>query len=326
MSLKPFKRPSFKSVGQQEDKHATFEYSQPSKRRKLSPELEEGDISVPSLPIQRQPTERLNRKPLEPVLNPPSPTKANDGSESGKLYFSIVFRKVTAKKNKTWEDDGVMVYKNGLITAYSNKGHKIGSTVRDKIPDEEDLFTLSGKDVQVEGRISYNDFCLAVGRDSGVSKTENVVIHHGKSPKKVPVLTPGKAKPPMTLQEQMRQQIQNKSSSKKSTILETQSTAKGMNSAFKQPMKDTQFHPDTPTEEPIPKHNPASPNALVFKRPKKAPSGKQIVDVVLDPILTKHLRSHQRAGVQFLYECVMGLRDFGGQGCILADDMGSTLR
>lgn len=26
--------------------------------------------------------------------------------------------------------------------------------------------------------------------------------------------------------------------------------------------------------------------------------------------------------MQFLYECVMGLRDFGGQGCILADDMG----
>jgi hypothetical protein len=25
--------------------------------------------------------------------------------------------------------------------------------------------------------------------------------------------------------------------------------------------------------------------------------------------------------VQFMFECVMGLRGFGGNGCILADDM-----
>ena len=33
------------------------------------------------------------------------------------------------------------------------------------------------------------------------------------------------------------------------------------------------------------------------------------------------LRPHQREGVQFMFECVCGLRKFGGQGCILADDM-----
>jgi len=40
------------------------------------------------------------------------------------------------------------------------------------------------------------------------------------------------------------------------------------------------------------------------------------------PILAKWLRPHQREGVAFMYECVMGLRDFKGAGCILADDMG----
>ena len=40
------------------------------------------------------------------------------------------------------------------------------------------------------------------------------------------------------------------------------------------------------------------------------------------PVLAKWLRPHQREGVQFMYECVMGLRDFKGAGCILADDMG----
>jgi len=40
------------------------------------------------------------------------------------------------------------------------------------------------------------------------------------------------------------------------------------------------------------------------------------------PQLCHRLRSHQREGVQFLFECTMGLRGFEGQGCILADDMG----
>jgi SNF2 family DNA or RNA helicase len=44
--------------------------------------------------------------------------------------------------------------------------------------------------------------------------------------------------------------------------------------------------------------------------------------VFVPPVLCKKLRPHQREGVQFMYECVMGLRDFAGHGCILADDMG----
>lgn len=40
------------------------------------------------------------------------------------------------------------------------------------------------------------------------------------------------------------------------------------------------------------------------------------------PELACRLRPHQREGVQFLFECTMGLRGFDGQGCILADDMG----
>lgn len=40
------------------------------------------------------------------------------------------------------------------------------------------------------------------------------------------------------------------------------------------------------------------------------------------PELCCKLRPHQREGVQFLFECTMGLRRFDGNGCILADDMG----
>ena len=57
-------------------------------------------------------------------------------------------------------------------------------------------------------------------------------------------------------------------------------------------------------------------------RLQSVPRGKQIVDVVVDPVLSKHLRQHQREGVQFLYDCVMGIRLPEGQGAILADEMG----
>lgn len=46
------------------------------------------------------------------------------------------------------------------------------------------------------------------------------------------------------------------------------------------------------------------------------------IPVVLDPFIEKHLRPHQKEGVRFLYQCVMGIKDFNGQGAILADEMG----
>ena len=46
--------------------------------------------------------------------------------------------------------------------------------------------------------------------------------------------------------------------------------------------------------------------------------GLQLVDVVVDPHLSVHLRPHQREGVVFLYECVTGMKDYSGLGAILA--------
>lgn len=43
---------------------------------------------------------------------------------------------------------------------------------------------------------------------------------------------------------------------------------------------------------------------------------------MIDPYLCRHLRSHQREGVSFMYECVMGLKSPEHLGCILADEMG----
>ncbi|GLJ13244.1 hypothetical protein SUGI_0208600 [Cryptomeria japonica] len=56
-------------------------------------------------------------------------------------------------------------------------------------------------------------------------------------------------------------------------------------------------------------------------------AGAESDPIVVDPILVRFLRPHQREGVQFIFECVAGLREFSRAdkshaGCILADDMG----
>ncbi|KAF8972939.1 P-loop containing nucleoside triphosphate hydrolase protein [Flammula alnicola] len=71
-----------------------------------------------------------------------------------------------------------------------------------------------------------------------------------------------------------------------------------------------------------------TPEALIMKAPTKEHIKKYnkrslpVVPVVVDPILSRRMRPHQKEGVSFLYECVMGLRKHEGQGCILADEMG----
>lgn len=68
-----------------------------------------------------------------------------------------------------------------------------------------------------------------------------------------------------------------------------------------------------------PLYDPNSEMSLVLPAPKLQ---KPYVDVVVDPSLSVHLRPHQREGVSFLYECLMGYRSFTGNGALLADDMG----
>ncbi|KAF1927075.1 uncharacterized protein M421DRAFT_421943 [Didymella exigua CBS 183.55] len=90
---------------------------------------------------------------------------------------------------------------------------------------------------------------------------------------------------------------------------------------FKTPLLSNTVLPQRSPSMPTPRHDPNAPNALVMKRPTVIPKGKRVVDVVVDPVLSKHLRDHQREGVKFLYECVMGMRS-EGEGAIMADEMG----
>ncbi|XP_064604262.1 DNA repair and recombination protein RAD54-like isoform X2 [Liolophura sinensis] len=82
------------------------------------------------------------------------------------------------------------------------------------------------------------------------------------------------------------------------------------------------------TRQPL--HDPYEEGALVLYTPPelsahdklKVDMEKQPVHVVVDPILSKVLRPHQREGVKFMYDCVTGVQIEGSHGCIMADEMG----
>jgi len=95
-------------------------------------------------------------------------------------------------------------------------------------------------------------------------------------------------------------------------------------SKFKTPLLNSTIMEKTHSKVPTPRHDPEAEGALVMPRPseKSVPAGKVVVDVVVDPFISRSLRPHQREGVTFLYEAVMGLKPIDGQGAILADEMG----
>lgn len=83
-----------------------------------------------------------------------------------------------------------------------------------------------------------------------------------------------------------------------------------------------QFKEDSPKKvvEEVDCGDIASHRLVLYQPPLEDPQKRK--EVVVDPFLSKVLREHQRIGVQFLFDCLMGLKEFNGCGCILADDMG----
>jgi DNA repair and recombination protein RAD54B len=224
-------------------------------------------------------------------------------------------RKFTTKKHKTWEDEGVLALSGGYASLQDMSGRSMGRTAFNKPLLVGSTLSLGGKELEIDSIIKKEDFLagrpfLNAGKLSG-SKTDDKNLPQVRA-----------VKPVMSIQAQMKAQMVKEKEDAKKTLNVSAPKSKATKTAFKNPVIESTVVTQVAGPKPVPRHDPNATNALVMKRPTRVPKGKQIVDVVLDPILGKHLRNHQREGVKFLYECVMGLREFEGEGCILADEMG----
>ncbi|GAB1212261.1 hypothetical protein ATERTT37_001393 [Aspergillus terreus] len=227
-------------------------------------------------------------------------------------------RKPTTKKNKTWDGDGTLTARDGYVYLQDVSGKDMGRTMHGSRLEPGVMLSISGKEVEIESEIPRKEYLsgkqFLQTREIPSPATASV-------PKKTTGTGLGRKSISSTL---AASGVPDPTKhSKKERIANPASSRPGiLSNAFKNPLRESTAAPSAPVACPVPRHDPTQPGALVMPRPSSVPKGKQIVDVVVDPILAKHLRPHQREGVKFLYECVMGMRDFNGEGAILADDMG----
>ncbi|KIW40310.1 uncharacterized protein PV06_07517 [Exophiala oligosperma] len=312
MFSKPFKPLTIRKPATHD---GTDDFPDPApKRQKLSSSVSNTPVRARasfSLKVRQDQERGSDRGALKAIQNPPSPTATSEHhSENAVSYYSVLWRLPTNKKNKTWTDDGVLAVNKGYGSLFNNTGRGIGRTALSAVVTPGLNLSVGGKEVEIEAQITKHDYLAIVDPRASSEKPKD------KPLSQCPPAQSAQSKP--TLKDQMKMQIRKEKevSATKSMHSTPQTTA------FKQPLKETTVMSQGPSETPTPRHDPSAAGAIVFKRPKTVPPGRQMVDIVLDPLLGKRLLPHQPAAITFLYECVMGLRDFDGQGCILADAMG----
>ncbi|ORX54329.1 hypothetical protein BCR36DRAFT_410865 [Piromyces finnis] len=199
-----------------------------------------------------------------------------------KLYYNVVWRKKTTKKNKTWEGDGILIVNGKSLLLKDEDGKDIAKGQdRNKSLEEGVTLYLGQKEFEIMSVLDEKQYTS--GRCFLKLSDNTKSISTG-----MPSIHQNKFKCPLTAKNQV----------KKKEIV------------------------------PVPKYSITGENALIMPRPTSEycrihnPRKRPIVDVVVDPLLTNVLRPHQREGITFLYECIMGMKNYNGNGCILADEMG----
>ncbi|KAK9495938.1 SNF2 family N-terminal domain-containing protein [Lipomyces doorenjongii] len=232
---------------------------------------------------------------------------AGGDSENG-VHFTALWRKVTMKKHKTWDGDGFLIVKGNVCTLHDISGKVIGRT-RCKFTTLSAGETVRVGNYEAEADTPLSEKEFLSGRifiNPEAARALNAQdAHDDNADDDIQIIKP---------------------------LAPKFNTSASISASFKAPYAkhDTKFSAATfyakyhnniaNNTGPIPRHDPAAPNALVLPRPTNAHG--EIVDVVVDPYLSKFLRPHQRDGVRFLYECVMGMKGIPGNGALLADEMG----
>ncbi|KAG0126430.1 DNA repair and recombination protein RAD54B [Tuber indicum] len=243
----------------------------------------------------------IKRKPLLLLRNPELGAVVAAGEEkgeegaAGEAYFRVLWRKPTTKKHKTFDGDGVLAISGGYAVLQDTSGKDLGRTMFKRTLEVGSTTFIAGKEIEVDSVLSREEYLA--GRP---------FLKSAAPPPSPP--------PPST----------TTSTAPQKETFTAVAPGNFFGSKFKTPLLSSTVMGRTHSKVPTPRHDPKAEGALVMPRPseKSVPAGKVIVDVVVDPFISHSLRPHQREGVMFLYEAVMGLKPFDGRGAILADEMG----
>ncbi|XP_054446030.1 DNA repair and recombination protein RAD54B [Pteronotus mesoamericanus] len=205
-------------------------------------------------------------------------------------YFAVVWCKASKKKHKKWEGDAVLIVKGNSFTLKDLEGKDIGRGTGYKFKELENIeeghtMMVGGKEIEVTGMISPDDF--SSGRCFQLGGGSPAISSSSQAAKKC--------------------------------------FSNPLKSVYKPSSKENR---QNSFQNCKPRHDPHAPNSFVMPRPDNNHQWMfnkncfPVVDVVIDPHLVYHLRPHQKEGIIFLYECVMGMRVNSRCGAILADEMG----
>ncbi|CAL9731879.1 DNA repair and recombination protein Rdh54p [Monosporozyma unispora] len=288
------------------------------------PIIKRAPISTPTASSSRAITKQLN---------------TNTTSTSSNIFqniqcFTMMYRKPSNKKVKTWSGDGYAIYKKipqPKLVFYNDSGQYMSSSSVTQWDDSEifdTLFKSKGMEFQLDYKLIKDDELtdlqqLLTGKPVSEDNTNNKInLVKKKSP--TPTSTAPKTNIPVSQLFQKNTTKSFKSVLTKSEIYTPLSLRADkrqqtlVNKIHYKPIFDV-----SKIQDPI-----------VMNKSKDAD-----VDVIVDPLLGKSLRQHQREGVKFIYDCVMGLEqptsgtipihkglllesDSDISGCLLADDMG----
>lgn len=220
----------------------------------------------------------------------------------------------------------MLVLRDGYARLIDLSGKDMGRSKCVDIMDVGSTMTVSGKVIEIESIMTKEDYrrFFASTKHGGVAAASKA----GQAPSLLTKsLSASSTKLPSMSLPQSTRPLPARSIPSSAAIKLEHSTGivaedKPLQNEYRMPLLDKSTL-QSGAKSPGPRHDPTVPGALVMTRPQSntVPAGKQVVDVVVDPLLTSRLREHQREGVKFMYECVMGLRG-SFEGAILADEMG----
>lgn len=245
-------------------------------------------------------------KPAESTtMSCPSASPNVPIQDSATSAYSIVWAKRSTKKHKTWEGDGTLTVNAKFAILRDATGKYLGQVPYR--PDEIEpghRLVIGMNEIEIVEAIP-----LSVVPRKRLNETTNILdgeesaaIGEQPSSKKVSV---------------------NPSCFVPSLVLSNSTTLRvGFNIGA------------TNREKRIIPDDTSSPSATVvaphFRLPEptdehqwKWNTTKQLIrPVTVAASLASVLRPHQRDGIRFMYECIMGFRSLDHHGCILADEMG----
>ncbi|GAA5824225.1 hypothetical protein JCM11251_001575 [Rhodosporidiobolus azoricus] len=268
------------------------------------------------------------------------PSQVQEGGEK-KRYFSCQWRKRSSRKNPSFEGDGVLVVngeKAELKDADTGERISTGRIARNALLDDGDELDIGGMTLAIE---------RSIGKPICSSASASVLP--GKKPSAPPPNGAYKAFRPPSAAKATQNPLARSSAGIAAAARSTSPEASRppsssavragsvSSTSFFLPgaaAVASKFRPladggkgSAQGKKAAPRFDPEREGAVVMRQPDEEHAkqynqkGLTVVDVVIDPILGDKLRDHQKEGVRFMYECVMGMRT-AGQGCILADDMG----